>query len=386
MEDRKLILIVDDEPVNIRLASSILSEDYSIRTATSGAEALRLVQSTPMPDLILLDVMMPKMDGYDVCRRLKTAPQTRDIPVIFLTGQTQSTDETQGFEAGAVDYIHKPFSIAVMQARVRTHIKLREATEELSRQLMAIHSELEMAREIQLSILPDETPKIQGLNIEARYIPMNAVAGDFYDFILVDEKHLGVLIADVSGHGLPAALIASMLKVALSAQAPHACDPALVLTGLNQTLHGKFRRHYITAAYLFVDLEKDLIRYAGAGHPPVLFWREREGSAQELEENGLFLGPFAEATFSSMELSLEAGDKLFLYTDGILEFRNPAREEFGGDRLRQFLEANHTLHADQLIEALISRLWRWAEQPSGQAQLDDLTLLAMDVTCHQPLP
>jgi len=382
MEDKKLILVVDDEPVNIRLANSILRDDYSIRTAASGVEALRLVQSAPMPDLILLDVMMPKMNGYEVCRSLKANPQTRDIPVIFLTGQIQDTDETQGFEVGAVDYIHKPFSVAVVKARVRTHIMLREAREQLSRQLMAINNELEMAREIQLSILPSDTPKIEGLNIAARYIPMSAVAGDFYDFISVDEKHLGILIADVSGHGLPAALVASMLKIALSAQSPHAFDPARVLAGLNQSLHGKFRGHYVTAAYLFVDLEKDVVSYAGAGHPPVLLWRKREGMARELEENGLFLGPFPEATFSSIQVPLEAGDRLFLYTDGILEFKSRAGEEFGGDRLRQFIEANHTLSAVHLLETLIRQLWLWAEQAPGPAQLDDITLVAMDIMSH----
>jgi phosphoserine phosphatase RsbU/P len=382
MEDKKLLLVVDDEPANLRLANSILSDDYNIRTATSGREALRMVQSAPMPDLILLDVLMPEMSGYDVCRSLQATPQARDIPVIFLTGQTQNDYETQGFEAGAVDYIHKPFSAAVVKARVRTHIMLREARELLSRQLLAINNELEMAREIQISILPSNTPKIEGLDIAARYIPMSAVAGDFYDFISVDEKHLGVLIADVSGHGLPAALIASMLKIALSSQSPHASDPARVLAGLNQLLGGKFRRHYVTAAYLFLDLEKDIASYAGAGHPPLLVWSKREGMAHEFIQNGLFLGPFAEATYSSIEIPLAAGDRLFLYTDGILEFKSRAGEEFGADRLREFLDANHGLRADQLVETLISQVWRWAEQVAGLAQSDDITLLAIDVMSH----
>lgn len=382
MEEKKLILVIDDEPVNLRLASSILSDDYNIRTATSGAEALTLMQTAPMPDLILLDVMMPKMDGYHVCRSLKSRPQTGDIPVIFLTGQTQATDETQGFEVGAVDYIHKPFSVAVVKARVRTHIMLREAREALSRQLKTLNDELEMAREIQLSILPSDTPKIKGLTIAARYIPMSAVAGDFYDFISVDDRHLGILIADVSGHGLPAALIASMLKVALFAESQHASDPAQVLAGLNRSLFGKFRRHYVTAAYVFVDLEKDVLSYAGAGHPPVLLWRKREGISREFEENGLFLGPFAEATFSSLRLPVETGDRLLLYTDGILEFKNPANEEFGGDRLRQFLDANSALNAERLVDALISELSRWAEQAPGPSQLDDITILAMDIASH----
>jgi phosphoserine phosphatase RsbU/P len=129
--------------------------------------------------------------------------------------------------------------------------------------------------EVQLSILPREIPQVQGLEIVARYLPMSAVAGDFYDFIVVDDKHVAILIADVSGHGLSAALIASMLQTALAAQSPRAADPAQVLAGLNQALYGKFRTHHVTAAYLFVDMEKNTVSYAGAAHPPLLLWRAR---------------------------------------------------------------------------------------------------------------
>ena len=166
---------------------------------------------------------MPDMDGYEVCTQLKLGPETRDIPVIFLTGQTHVDEETRGFDVGAVDYIHKPFSPAVVKARVQTHLVLRGIREQLAQQLLTIQKELETARQIQLSILPSEIPKIEGLDIAARYVPMTSVAGDFYDFIVVDEKHIGVLVADVSGHGMPAALIASMLKVALSAQVGARC-------------------------------------------------------------------------------------------------------------------------------------------------------------------
>src|SRR5260370_25150907 len=236
--EKKLILVVDDAPANLQVVHSILKDDFKIRVATSGAKALDLVKVAPPPDLILLDVMMPEMDGYEVCGILKSTPEARDIPVIFLTGKTETDDETRGFEAGAVDYIHKPFSPAIVKARVHTHLVLRESLDQLPRQLLDINTELEMARELQLSILPHEIPKIRGLEIVARYIPMTSVAGDFYDFIQLDDKHLGILIADVSGHGLPAALIASMLKVALSAQSQNAFDPARVLSGLNDSLCG----------------------------------------------------------------------------------------------------------------------------------------------------
>jgi phosphoserine phosphatase RsbU/P len=308
---------------------------------------------------------MPEMDGYEVCGILKATPEARDIPVIFLTGKTETEEETKGFEVGAVDYIHKPFLPAVVKARVHTHLVLREAREQLARQLLDINNELEMAREIQLSILPHEIPKMTGLEIAARYIPMSSVAGDFYDFIILDEKRIGILVADVSGHGLPAALIASMLKVALAAQTPHAFDPARVLAGLNQSLCGKFKHHFVTAAYVFVDMEKNSISYAGAGHPPLLLWHKSIGSASEVLENGLLLGLFSDATYSVVELLVEPGDKAVLYTDGILETRSPSEQEFGLDLLKGFLESNHNLRAELFADLLLHELTGWSEHPQG---------------------
>ncbi|HJY08469.1 MAG TPA: response regulator, partial [Bryobacteraceae bacterium] len=231
--EQKLILVVDDTPLNISVITGALKDTYRTKVATSGVKALAIAAADDKPDLILLDVMMPEMDGYEVCRRLKADPTTREIPVIFLTGQTEAEDETRGFQVGAVDYVHKPFSPAVMKARVHTHLVLRETREKLAQQLLAIQKELETARLIQQSILPETVPQIEGLDIAARYIPMASVAGDFYDFVVVDNKHVGILIADVSGHGMPAALIASMLKIALAAQSAQADDPARVLQGLN---------------------------------------------------------------------------------------------------------------------------------------------------------
>ncbi len=382
MENRKLLLIVDDEPANIRFANSILNDDYNLRSATSGPHALEAAQSAPQPDLILLDVGMPGMDGYELCRKLKSIPATLDIPVIFLTGRTEDEDETQGFEAGAVDYIHKPFSEAVVKARVKTHILLREAREQLTSQLMVVYQELEMARELQVSILPGETPAVSGLKIAARYIPMSAVAGDFYDFISIDENHLGVLIADVSGHGLPAALIASMLKIALSTQSSVAFRPAMVLNGLNELLHGKFRRQYVTAAYVYLDLESRIMRYGGAGHPAILLRSGLCGTVSELEENGLFLGPFADAVYSSVEIPIAVGDRVLLYTDGVLECMNEAGEEFGLVRLKQYLETGSGQTAEEFLDALMGELWKWAGQASGTPLTDDITLLAIDILPH----
>src|SRR5271156_6782603 len=282
---QRSILIVDDTPINLGVFSRALKDSFATKGATSGEKALAIASGKEKPDLILLDIMMPEMDGYEVCRRLKANPDTRDIPVIFLTGQTGTDDETKGFEVGAVDYIHKPFSEPVVKARVRTHMMLREAHAVIAKQLIAMNIEMEMGRQIQLSILPKSMPQLPGIEIVARYMPMTAVAGDFYDFIIVDEKRLGILVADVSGHGLPSALIASMLQVALTAQAGNASDPARVLSGLNQALCGKFEQNFVTAAYVFVDMDKNVMTYAGAGHPPLLFRSKCTGKVSEVLEN-----------------------------------------------------------------------------------------------------
>jgi len=377
--DQKTILIVDDAPANIQIVNSILKDTYKIRIATSGAKALELANVTPPPDLILLDVMMPEMDGYEVCTRLKSEALTRDIPVIFLTGQTEIEDETKGFAVGAVDYIHKPFSPAVVKARVQTHLVLRGIREQLAQQLHTIQKELETARQIQLSILPSEVPKLEGLDIAARYIPMTSVAGDFYDFIIVDEKHLGILVADVSGHGMPAALIASMLKIALAAEVPHAADPAQVLSGLNQALCGKFQHHYVTAAYLFLDMAKGTLTYAAAGHPPMLSWDTSSAGVRDIEENGLFLGKFPWATYSSVELPFSAGDWFLLYSDGIPETENHSEVEFGTERFRRFLATQQSTSANQFADCLLEEVSRWADRGPGEEAEDDVTLVAIQV-------
>jgi len=376
--NKNVLLLVDDDPENIEIVNSILGDKYEIRVAMNGVKALELAKVEPTPGLILLDVIMPHMDGYEVCRHLKTDSKTRDIPVIFLTGKTDIAHEARGFEVGAVDYIHKPFSPPIVTARVRTHLMLREAHETVALQLATLNSELEMARQVQLAILPREIPDLPSLEIAARYLPMSSVAGDFYDFLVVDDKHLGILIADVSGHGLPSALIASMLQSALAWQCPYASDPGQVLSGLNRAINGKFDRYFVTAAYLFVDMEKGTVKYAGAAHPPLLLWQTNPGRVIQCVENGLMLGPFANASYSAVSLPVKQGDRIVLFTDGIVEAKNSSGSDFGVDRLQQILETKHDLPSGRFADAVLYGLTDWSEQAIGSSQSDDITLLAID--------
>lgn len=244
--------------------------------------------------------------------------------------------------------------------------------------LFAIQKELEIAERIQTSILPRSVPRLSGIEIAARYLPMSAVAGDFYDFLVLEGNQLGILIADVTGHGVPAALIASMLKVAFAGQISHAQVPARVIAGLNQALCGKFEDHFVTAAYLYVDLDTKILRYAGAGHPPLLFRSHSNGGAQAIEQNGLFLGMFPEAEYSSIEIPVRAGDRCLLYTDGLPESKSTTGEEFGIVRCTKFLESNPSLNATALADELLIEIARWSARATGVSQDDDMTLVVLD--------
>jgi sigma-B regulation protein RsbU (phosphoserine phosphatase) len=246
--------------------------------------------------------------------------------------------------------------------------------------LFAIQKELEIAEQIQTSILPRDVPRLPGLDVAARYQPMSSVAGDFYDFLVTERGQLGVLIADVTGHGVPAALIASMLKVAFASQSAHADDPARVLTGLNQALCGKFEEHFVTAAYLYVDLDAKMIRYAGAGHPPLLYSNRGNGDRRSIEKNGFFLGMFPEAEYSSIEMQLQPGDRYVLYTDGLPESKSVSGEEFGIARCSEFLASRTQPPAAKLADELLLEITSWTARASGSIQEDDMTLLILDFT------
>ena len=238
--------------------------------------------------------------------------------------------------------------------------------------LVAIRNELEIARRIQTSILPEAMPELNGIQIAARYVPMSEVAGDFYDFLVVDDRRVGLLIADVSGHGVPAALVASMVKVAIAAQAEHAHDPAKVMAGLNSVLSGKLQGQFVTAAYLFLDMEARKASYSAAGHPPLLHYRAAEQSIHDVVENGLILGIMPFASYQSKEFTLDSGDRFLLYTDGVVE-ANQRGEEFGEERVKQVLL--QPLSAQDICRSLGTEISAWSE---GIAH-DDVTIVAVGI-------
>jgi sigma-B regulation protein RsbU (phosphoserine phosphatase) len=243
------------------------------------------------------------------------------------------------------------------------------------RRLLSIENELEIAREIQSSILPSGVPELKSLRINAAYHPMTAVAGDFYEFIPVDQYRAGFLVADVSGHGVPAALIASMIKVAMQSMVSCAHDPPEVLRGLNRILPGQLRSQFVSAAYLWVDTETRKALYSAAGHPPLLSWRQ--GKLERIESNGLLIGVKPDSNYPVCEMPLNSGDRFLLYTDGVVEPENAAGEPFGDRQLEQVVRNNHSRPPSELSEQLLSEIRHW--QRASVTQQDDITLIIIDV-------
>ena len=243
------------------------------------------------------------------------------------------------------------------------------------RRLLSLENELAIAREIQASTLPHCVPEIDKLRIYAAYRPMTAVAGDFYEFLPVDQNRLGILVADVSGHGVPAALIAAMLKTAVKSVLPCVRSPGDVLQGLNRMLSGQPRDQFVTAAYLFVDTQNYVARYSAAGHPPLLLLRE--GTLQQVESNGLVFGVVPEPDYPVHDMPIRPGDRLLLYTDGVIEPQNASGEFFGDRRLEQVVQNNGSGPPSEFVDQVLSEIRLW--QPASLAQQDDITLIVIDV-------
>jgi sigma-B regulation protein RsbU (phosphoserine phosphatase) len=268
-------------------------------------------------------------------------------------------------------YNIEPFSFVILLAALGIVAGRRTLANE--QQLSIIQKELGIAKRIQLSILPSSFPASASFRVAARYLPMTSVAGDFYDFLLTGDYEAGLLIADVSGHGVPAALIASMVKLAANTQRTNADSPARLLLGMNNSLCGNTQSQFVTAGYVYLNASSKELRYSAAAHPPMLLLRNGEVTA--ITENGLMLAAFDFATYATLTHSIQPGDRLVLYTDGLLEATNTLQEEFGPDRLNALVRETARLSHTDAADKIISSIQQWSD-----TQNDDLTILLCDYT------
>lgn len=240
-----------------------------------------------------------------------------------------------------------------------------------------IEKELELARRIQTSILPSSLPRLPGLAIATRYIPTAQIGGDYYDFHEISDTELGVIVADVTGHGVPAALIASMLKISFAHQKDALRDPEEMLRRINTELAARYSHHFVTAGYLYLNLETRSAAYASAGHLPICVRSRATGNTREAISYGKLLGWPDNFSVGTFRLDLRYGDRLVLYTDGLVEARNSQLEMYGFPRLYKTIGQFDKLTADESADALIADVALWTGRPNGFE--DDLTLVWIDI-------
>jgi sigma-B regulation protein RsbU (phosphoserine phosphatase) len=391
------VMVVDDTEANIDILLETLADDYKVVVATDGESALEDIEKSP-PDLILLDIMMPGMDGYEVCQKLKNSEITRNIPVIFLTALKEEGDEARGLGLGAVDYITKPFNPELVKARVRNHLDLKrhqnhleelveKRTQEIAErqrveyQLRAskekIESELNIAAQIQRSILPSTFPAFpehSEFDLYAMMTPAREVGGDFYDFFFVDDDHLALIIADVSDKGVPAALFMMISRTIFRSIAKQRKSPSQILAETNDLLcEGNDTGMFVSAYLAFYHPPTGRLTYSNGGHNPAFLFGSNDLCRELVCKHGTALGVRPGQSYEEYVDKLETGQILVLYTDGVTEACSPDNELFGVDRFTKLVCDCHSRTLSQMFNYIHKDLKSFQQ---GN-QFDDITMLAL---------
>ena len=390
------VLVVDDNAVNRKLLNVILVKaGYNVAEAVDGEDALEQAFAF-MPDLFLLDVMMPKMDGYEVCAVIKQDGRTRDVPIIFLSARSGAEDKVRGLDVGGVDYITKPFHQQEVLARVRNQLKIRSLTqqimranEELLQKQRYLDQDLRAAAGIQESLLPRQAPGIKNVEIAWSYKACDQIGGDIFNVMRLDEHYLAFYMLDVSGHGVPAALVTVSVHQSLGPQTGFVAKrrltvppyyeivpPGEVLRHLNKEYPFERFDKFFTIVYVVLNFRTGGLQYSNAAHPyPILI--RADGSLEILDKGGGIIGVDTFHAFEEEEKQLYSGDKLILFTDGLIEAENDRGEFYGEDRLRSLLQELRHEPIQSLLDGISDTLSTFTQ---GRKPRDDVSLLGISFT------
>jgi phosphoserine phosphatase RsbU/P len=361
------ILVVDDITSNIILLTHMLLKlGYKVRKAISGEIAIEEIDIA-LPDLILLDINMPGMDGYQVCQMLKAQERTCDIPVIFISALDETMDKLKGFNVGGVDYITKPFQLVEVQARIKTHITLRQLQKELQLKNKLLEEERERAGKIQADLLPKLMPTLPGFELAARCLPAQEVGGDFYDWQCLAPGCLNFTLGDVMGKGMPAALLMTTVRATLRAlgiqyipETRIDAAQALLAPDLGTS------ESFVTLFHAQLNCDNRQLSYVDAGHGLVLLKRAN-GDINPLLKGGIPMGILPEQVYQSGRIVFEPNDALIIFSDGLTEvFPDAAKNP---EVFKPLLQ--DTTSAADVLDCMFSLV------PTNTLLPDDLTVLVL---------
>ncbi len=429
-----VILALDDNEIILKLIVEILKEkNYRIYPVTRYEEALTIFKNEKI-DLVLLDVRIDsseqinsentgngELNGYDVLKKLRELDISGNVPVIFLTSLSDTENKVEAFKAGAADFITKPFNSEELIARIETQIRLKRTREEISnhsndlekivaektRQLEEyaknleqmveekvgiikmnnelMQKDLESARRMQRALMPKKTPSIKKIKVDTHYQSCDKLGGDFYDIFNLDENHVGFYAADVSGHGVSAAMITFFIKELIDSLKKtifmdgkyEFTPPAIMLEKINlKILEEDFDGLYITMFYAILNTQTGELIWSNAGHIayPVIY-RNIDRNVEILHSKSMALGWFDYARFKNETVIIKPGDKIIIYSDGISDSKNENGELFGVDRFADIIKAN----GKKPLSTLAFRIFKEIKKFQRGKQLeDDITLFLME--------
>lgn len=394
-EMKEKILIVDDSVETRALLARFLgASGYAVEEAEDGEGALERVRSF-MPDLILLDIVMPGMDGYQVCERIKSDPEAQNIPVVFLSVRSEAEEKIRGLAVGGADYITKPFHRGEVVARIENQLKIRKLTDalraanaELTEKQRHLDDDLKAAAGIQQNLLPRQSPHIPGLDIAWKFMPCRQIGGDIFNILRLDEDHAGFYMIDISGHGVPAAMVTFSISQTLQphmgctvrrrfsggAAGDEIVPPREVLEALDAEYPWERFEKFLTMVYLIVDLRQGDLVYSNAAHPPPLILHA-DGGVDLLDTGGTVIGLNGILPFEEETRRLRDGDKLLCYTDGVFEMTNEKGEIFGEERFHDLTRSLRHLPVQRMLDGIVREIDAFVD---GAKLCDDVSLLGIE--------
>ena len=368
------ILIVDDAKLNIDILVEALKHDFKLSIALSGEMALQIAGKSP-PDLVLLDIMMPGLDGYEVCRRFRKMPAMADVPVIFLSSLDEVKNKALGFEAGANDYVTKPFEVLEVQARARSLLKAKAYSDSVKEQLAA---DLRVAHDIQMGMIPQEFSGLEnqfGVELAATLVPTREVGGDLYCAFAADDERLVLVMGDVSGKGIPASLFMVRASTLIRLLGRQIAEPQKILYTLNNELEADNPSGmFVTVLCAIYEKAARRLTLSNGGHCRPVLMRPGQPPAWAFPNLGTALGFEPGMDYEQTSLTLGPGDTIVLYTDGVTEAFNAAQECYGDDRLLACLGSSAGGSAKSISAALLQSVRAFA---GGTPQSDDIAALVL---------
>ncbi|MCP4177920.1 MAG: SpoIIE family protein phosphatase [bacterium] len=395
----KNILIVDDTPENLRLLVNILKKiDYKVRPVSNGKAALAAVKAS-LPDLILLDINMPEMDGYEVCKILKSETKTREIPVIFISAMHEAIDKVKAFESGGIDYISKPFHVEEVLERVKTHLKLylfqkklensnellEDMVEKRTAEVLRLNAlkqtfdmELKISQHIQTSMLPKQDKfkdAIPGINFTAFTNPAKRLGGDFYDYFVLDDSTMFFCLGDVSGKGIPAAMFMAIVMTLIKVEAKRNILPHEIIENVNSFVFEENDTCMFASVICgIINLDTGLIKFCNAGHTaPFILNKEKSKFLPLKKETVVGVLKAEKGDYTTEEIILAKDEKLYLYSDGVTEAINPDKTQYTKDSIVSFFNSLPKGFDDKkIIDVMRDDLSKFTK---SEPQADDITMM-----------